>query len=83
MLGSFRVVLKLLLDNLNSKDAQLQIVVLQVFTEMFKNTSTQVLWIGFMELIMLKILEAHSSEKREVSIASKRPAECHNFFVCH
>lgn len=70
--ASFRLLLRLLIDNLDSKDQWMQILVLQVFTEMFKNMDTQRLWSGFTELIILRILNAHSSEKREVSCLARR-----------
>lgn len=71
--ANFRPLLRLLIDNLDSRDPKVQILVLQVFMEMFKNKDTEKLWSGFTELIILRILQAHSSDKREVRASCAVP----------
>lgn len=63
---NFKKLLRVLIDNLDVPDWNTQVLVLQVFTEMFKNGEMQPCWCNFVELLTLRVLNAHCSDKREV-----------------
>lgn len=59
--------MRVLLDNLNEPNPTTQILVLEVFIQIFKSEQMKQTWSDFVELITLRIINAHSSDKREVS----------------
>lgn len=56
----------MLLDNLKEKDAAMQVIVLQILTEIFKNEDMKQCWCKFVELLTLRVLSAHCESAREV-----------------
>lgn len=58
--------LRVLLDNLKEKDAAMQVIVLQILTEIFKNDDMKQCWCKFVELLTLRVLSAHCENAREV-----------------
>lgn len=63
----YRKLLRILIDNLNLKETQTELIVLQIFTEIFKNKDMKQCWSNFVELLTLRILDAICDEKKEVN----------------
>ncbi|XP_025829154.1 CLIP-associating protein isoform X2 [Agrilus planipennis] len=78
----FKKLLRILLDNVNwkNKNYSIQVLVLQIFSEIFKNKEFKPYWSQFVELLTLRILEAHCSEKREVVKMAETAAASMNVF---
>ncbi|XP_071053520.1 CLIP-associating protein isoform X4 [Onthophagus taurus] len=64
---NFKKLLRLLIDNLERKDPQTQVIVLRTMTEIFNNPSMKPCWSNFVELLTLRVLTAHCDDRREVS----------------
>ena len=62
-----RDVLRLLLENLSDEVGSTRAMVFGALTEMLKQESLIVSFQGFTELIILKVLEAHRDEEKDVS----------------
>ena len=60
-------VLRLLLENLSDEVGSTRAMVFGALTEMLKQESLIVSFQGFTELIILKVLEAHRDEEKDVS----------------
>ena len=65
---SFRDVLRLLLENLSDEVGATRAMVFGALTEMLKQESLISSFQGFTELIILKVLEAHRDDEKDVSI---------------
>lgn len=46
---------------------QMQLIVLQILTEVFKNKDLEQCWSHFVELLTLRVLSVYSDEKKDVS----------------
>ncbi|XP_030763283.1 CLIP-associating protein 1-A isoform X3 [Sitophilus oryzae] len=66
VLVNFKKLLRIFIDHLESKDPQNQVIVLKILAAIFQNSTMKDTWQNFVELITLKVLKAHSSERREV-----------------
>ena len=66
----WRDVLRLLLENLSDEVGSTRAMVFGALTEMLKQESLIVSFQGFTELIILKVLEAHRDEEKDVSLSS-------------
>jgi len=67
----FRDVLRLLLENLSDEVGSTRAMVFGALTEMLKQESLIVSFQGFTELIILKVLEAHRDEEKDVERAAE------------
>ena len=63
----FRDVLRLLLENLSDEVGSTRAMVFGALTEMLKQESLISSFQGFTELIILKVLEAHRDDEKDVS----------------
>ncbi|KAF5301656.1 hypothetical protein FQA39_LY10703 [Lamprigera yunnana] len=70
----FKKLLRVLIDNLDSPDWNTQVTVLEVFAEIFKKENMRECWSNFVELLTLRVLNSHCSEKREVVKAAEYTA---------
>ncbi|KAJ8951227.1 hypothetical protein NQ318_010255 [Aromia moschata] len=57
-------ILRILIDNLNEVDTSIQVIVLQVLAAIFQNPDLKDCWCNFVELLTLKVLQCHCSEKK-------------------
>ena len=64
----FRDVLRLLLENLSDEVGATRAMVFGALTEMLKQESLISSFQGFTELIILKVLEAHRDDEKDVSM---------------
>merc|ERR1712088_789312 len=64
----FRDVLRLLLENLSDEVGSTRAMVFGALTEMLKQESLIVSFQGFTELVILKVLEAHRDDEKDVSL---------------
>ena len=64
----YRDVLRLLLENLSDQVGSTRALVFGALTEMLKQESLISSFHGFCELIILKVLEAHRDEEKDVSL---------------
>jgi len=67
----FRDVLRLLLENLSDEVGSTRAMVFGALTEMLKQESLIASFQGFTELIILKVLEAHRDEEKDVERAAE------------
>merc|ERR1712223_2217486 len=67
----FRDVLRLLLENLSDEMGSTRALVFGVLTEMLKQESLISSFQGFTELIILKVLEAHRDDEKDVERAAE------------
>ncbi len=63
---NFRAVLRLLLENLSDESGATRALVFGVLTEMLKQEGLIPSFQAFTELIILKVLEAHRDEEKDV-----------------
>ncbi|XP_063908191.1 CLIP-associating protein isoform X3 [Zophobas morio] len=63
---NFKKLLRLLIDNLNEKDTNTQVIVLEILSAIFQSKELKDCWCNFVELLTLRVLNAHCDEKREV-----------------
>ncbi|CAG9813465.1 unnamed protein product [Phaedon cochleariae] len=64
---NFKKILRLLIDNLNEKeDAGIQVAVLQILRAVFEAPNMKPCWSNFVELLIMRVLDAHTVEKKEV-----------------
>lgn len=63
---NFKKVLRILINALIEKDTTLQVAALQTLRTIFQTDDMKECWINFVELITMKVLDAHNDEKREV-----------------
>ena len=63
---NFRAILRLLLENLSDEVGATRALVFGVLTEMLKRESLIQSFQAFTELIILKVLEAHKDEEKDV-----------------
>ena len=63
----FRTVLRVLLENLEDSEGSTRALVFGVLTEMLKQESLQSGFHGFTELVILKVLQAHKDQEKDVS----------------
>ena len=68
---SFRNILRLLIENLSDEVGATRALVFGVLTEMLKQDRLIDSFQAFTELIILKVLEAHRDEEKDVSPASR------------
>lgn len=59
--------MRILLDNLQEKKPSIQVLVLQIFSEIFKSESMAESWGKFVELLTLRILDVYTESARDVS----------------
>lgn len=62
----FRKLLRIFIDHLQANDTQNRVIALKILAAIFQNPSMRSTWEKYVELITLRILNAHSDEKREV-----------------
>ena len=72
---SFRNILRLLIENLSDEVGATRALVFGVLTEMLKQGRLIDSFQAFTELIILKVLEAHRDEEKDVSAIY-----CFNFY---
>ena len=80
---SFRNILRLLIENLSDEVGATRALVFGVLTEMLKQDRLIDSFQAFTELIILKVLEAHRDEEKDVSeIYCFSTSDCHlvNFY---
>lgn len=61
--------MRVLLDNLKEKQSSIQVLVLQILSEIFKNESLKECWSKFVELLTLRVLAAYTESARDVSLS--------------
>ncbi|XP_068894094.1 CLIP-associating protein 1-A isoform X5 [Tenebrio molitor] len=66
IIQNFKKLLRLLIDNLNEKDTNTQVTVLEILSAIFQSKEMKDCWCNFVELLTLRVLNAHCDEKREV-----------------
>ena len=69
----FRNILRLLIENLSDEVGATRALVFGVLTEMLKQERLIPSFQAFTELIILKVLEAHRDEEKDVSVLGKYP----------
>ncbi|XP_008196426.1 CLIP-associating protein isoform X5 [Tribolium castaneum] len=74
VIQNFKKLLRLLIDNLNEKDMNIRITVLEILRAIFESKEMKNSWSGFVELLTLKVLAAHCDEKKEVLKAAEQTA---------
>lgn len=62
-----RKILRIIIDHLNEKDTTIQVTVLQTLRAIFQAADMKPCWSDFLELLTIRVLDAHKDEKREVS----------------
>jgi len=62
----FRIVLRVLLENLEDEDGTTRALVFGVLTEMLKQEGLQQGFQGFTELVILRVLQAHKDQEKDV-----------------
>lgn len=67
----FRTVLRVLLENLEDTEGSTRALVFGVLTEMMKQESLQAGFHGFTELVILKVLQAHKDQEKDVVRAAE------------
>ena len=67
----FRNILRLLIENLSDEVGATRALVFGVLTEMLKQERLIPSFQAFTELIILKVLEAHRDEEKDVSVMDK------------
>jgi len=67
----FRTVLRVLLENLEDSEGSTRALVFGVLTEMLKQESLQGGFHGFTELVILKVLQAHKDQEKDVVRAAE------------
>eukprot|EP00092_Neocalanus_flemingeri_P004447 GFUD01004782.1.p1 GENE.GFUD01004782.1~~GFUD01004782.1.p1 ORF type:complete len:1502 (+),score=448.94 GFUD01004782.1:193-4698(+) len=67
----FRTVLRVLLENLEDSEGSTRALVFGVLTEMLKQESLQSGFHGFTELVILKVLQAHKDQEKDVVRAAE------------
>lgn len=80
IIPQFKKLLRVLIDNLDVPDCNTQVLVLEVFAEIFKNDNMRQCWSNFVELLTLRVLNAHCSDKREVVKAAELTAAAMSVF---
>lgn len=70
---NFRSVLRLLIENLADESGATRALVFGVLTEMLKRAELISSFQAFMELIILKVLEAHRDSEKDVSWKINQP----------
>ncbi|KAL3286277.1 hypothetical protein HHI36_000786 [Cryptolaemus montrouzieri] len=69
---NFKKLLRIFLDHLNAKNNHTtQVVVLEILTAIFNCEDLRECWSSFVELLTLRVLDAHCHEKREVGKAAE------------
>lgn len=58
--------MRILLDNLKEKQSSIQVLVLQILSEIFKSESMKECWSKFVELLTLRVLDAYTENARDV-----------------
>ncbi|KAH1007331.1 hypothetical protein HUJ04_004581 [Dendroctonus ponderosae] len=66
VMENFKKLLRIFIDHLAAGDTQNRILSLKIIAAIFQNSSLKCVWEKYVELITLKVLNAHSDEKREV-----------------
>ncbi|XP_076259117.1 CLIP-associating protein isoform X31 [Rhynchophorus ferrugineus] len=66
ILTNFKKLLRIFIDHLEASDPQNQVIILKILAAIFQSPTMKDTWQNFVELITLKVLKAHSMEKREV-----------------
>lgn len=59
--------MRLLIDHLQEEEATIKIIKLQILRTIFEKPQLREFWSDFVELLILKVLEAHIDERRDVS----------------
>merc|ERR1719264_684025 len=67
----FRTVLRVLLENLEDSEGSTRSLVFGVLTEMMKQEALQPGFHGFTELVILKVLQAHKDQEKDVVKAAE------------
>jgi len=67
----FRTVLRVLLENLEDSEGSTRALVFGVLTEMMKQEALQTGFHGFTELVILKVLQAHKDQEKDVVRAAE------------
>ncbi|CAH1111377.1 unnamed protein product [Psylliodes chrysocephalus] len=63
---NFKKILRIIIDHLNEKDTTIQVTVLQTLRAIFQAADMKPCWSDFLELLTIRVLDAHKDEKREV-----------------
>ncbi|CAB3383705.1 Hypothetical predicted protein [Cloeon dipterum] len=63
---NFKLLLRVLLEQLGSSDSNLRVQVLQVLTEMFRKSSLATSFTNYVELLVLRILQCHKDPVKDV-----------------
>lgn len=68
----FRNILRLLIDNIKEEDSSIKVTVLQTLRAIFEKPELSEFCCHFVQLLTLKVLDAHTDDRREVSIICKK-----------
>ncbi|CAH1123842.1 unnamed protein product [Ceutorhynchus assimilis] len=67
IIENFKKLLRILIDHLASDDdGPAKVLVLKILTAIFQNPNMRTTWENFVELLTLKVLKAHTDDRREV-----------------
>ncbi|XP_049819238.1 CLIP-associating protein isoform X3 [Aethina tumida] len=80
VISNFKKLLRVLIDNLNGSDMQIQIIVLQILAAIFQSESLKQCWMNYVELLTLRVLQAHCNEKRDVVKVAETTAAAMSVF---
>ncbi|XP_072390555.1 CLIP-associating protein 1-A isoform X2 [Diabrotica undecimpunctata] len=69
---NFKKILRIIIDKLDEKD--IQVTVLQTLRAIFQSPDLKDCWKNFVELLTMKVLEAHSDDNREVMKEAEKTA---------
>lgn len=65
---NFKLLLRILLELLEKPDYRTQLIVLLILTEIFKCKELKQCYLSFVELLIVKVLRAHTDANKEVSL---------------
>ncbi|XP_059478999.1 CLIP-associating protein 1-A isoform X3 [Neocloeon triangulifer] len=71
---NFKLLLRVLLEQLSSSDSNIRVQVLQVLTEMFRKSSLSTSFTNYVELLVLRILQCHKDPVKDVVRAAEQCA---------
>ncbi|XP_065166997.1 CLIP-associating protein isoform X3 [Atheta coriaria] len=83
VIQNFKKLLKIFLETLNQAEVKSVVVVLRILAEILKKPEMEQCWSNFIELLTLRVLDAVSSENREVRIAAELTTTAMSVFPFH
>lgn len=70
IIENFKMILRILLELLEKEDSSVQLMALLILTEIFKCPELKQCYLGFVELLIVKVLNAHTDPNKDVSFKS-------------